>query len=132
MIRLNEQYLGSVLSVKSGLLTWHTKTGYYEIQALNSEHVVSCAKIIQLLKHRESALKSHRRGSKHKELAAFKIAQRSAPISQYMSFNVTVASPSSSDKPGPLMSCGLDFSPSVRDASAETPSLSASLKEMLV
>ena len=42
------------------------------------------------------------------------------------------ASSSSSDKPGPLMSCGLDSSPSVRDASAETPSSSASLKETLV
>ena len=78
VIRLNEQYLGSVLSVKTGLLTWHTKTEHYEIQALNSEHVISCAKIIQLLKHGESALKSHRRGSKHKELAAFKIVQLSA------------------------------------------------------
>ena len=42
------------------------------------------------------------------------------------------ASSSSSDKPGLLMSCGLHSSPSVRDASAETPSSSASLKEMLV
>jgi len=42
------------------------------------------------------------------------------------------ASSSSSDKPGPLMSCGLDSNPSVRDASAETPSSSASLKETLV
>ena len=39
------------------------------------------------------------------------------------------ASSSSSDKPGPLMSCGLHSSPSVRDASAETPSSSAFLEE---
>ena len=42
------------------------------------------------------------------------------------------ASSSSSDKPGPLMSCGLDSSPSMHDASVETPSSSASLKETLV
>ena len=41
------------------------------------------------------------------------------------------ASSSSSDKPGLLMSCGLYSSPSVRDASAETPRSSASLKETL-
>ena len=49
------------------------------------------------------------------------------PITQFMSSKA--ASSSSSDKPGPLMSCGLHSSPSVRDASAETPSSSASLKE---
>ena len=70
--------------------------------------------------------RSHRTGSKHKELAAL-IAERSVPITQFMSSKA--ASSSSSDKPGPLMSCGLHSSPSVRDASAETPSSSASLKE---
>ena len=70
--------------------------------------------------------RSHRRGSKHKELAAL-IAERSVPIIQFMSSKAV--SSSSSDKPGPLMSCGLHSSPSVRDASAETPSSSASLKE---
>ena len=44
MIKLNEQCLGSVLSAKTGLLTWRTKTGYYEIQALNTKHVVACDK----------------------------------------------------------------------------------------
>ena len=44
VIKLNEQHLGSVLSAKTGLLTWRTKTGYYEIQALNTGHVVTCAK----------------------------------------------------------------------------------------
>ena len=68
----------------------------------------------------------HRRGSKHKELAAL-IAERSVPITQFMSSKA--ASLSSSDKPGPLMSCGLHSSPSVRDASAETPSSSAFLDE---
>ena len=66
--------------------------------------------------------RSHRRGSKHKELAA--------PLTQFMSSKA--ASSSSSDKPGPLMSCGLDSSPSMHDASVETPSSSASLKETLV
>ena len=70
--------------------------------------------------------RSHRRGSKHKELAAL-IAERSVPITQFMSSKAT--SLSSSDKPGPLMSCGLHSSPSVRDTSAETPSSFASLKE---
>ena len=70
--------------------------------------------------------RSHRRGSKHKELAAL-IAERSVPITQFMSSKA--ASSSSSDKPGPLMSCGLHSSPSVRDASAETPSSSAFLEE---
>ena len=70
--------------------------------------------------------RSHRTGSKHKELEAL-IAERSVPITQFMSSKA--ASSSSSDKPGPLMSCGLHSSPSVRDASAETPSSSASLKE---
>ena len=70
--------------------------------------------------------RSHRRGSKHKELAAL-IAERSVPITQFMSSKA--ASLSSSDKPGPLMSCGLHSSPSVRDASAETPSSSAFLDE---
>ena len=51
VIKLNEQYLGSVLSAKTGLLTWRTETGYYEIQGLNTGHVVICAKIIRLLKH---------------------------------------------------------------------------------
>ena len=69
---------------------------------------------------------SHRRGSKHKELAAL-VAERSVPITQFMSSKAT--SLSSSDKPGPLMSCGLHSSPSVRDAGAETPSSFASLKE---
>ena len=49
------------------------------------------------------------------------------PITQFMSSKA--ASSSSSDKPGPLMSCGLHSSPSVRDASAETPSSSAFLEE---
>ena len=70
--------------------------------------------------------RSNRRGSKHKELTAL-IAERSVPIIQFMSSKAV--SSSSSDKPGPLMSCGLHSSPSVRDASAETPSSSASLKE---
>ena len=70
--------------------------------------------------------RSHRRGSKHKELAAL-IAERSVPIIQFMSSKAV--SSSSSDKPGPLMSCGLHSSPSVRDASAETPSSSAFLDE---
>ena len=70
--------------------------------------------------------RSNRRGSKHKELAAL-IAEWSVPIIQFMSSKAV--SSSSSDKPGPLMSCGLHSSPSVRDASAETPSSSASLKE---
>ena len=74
----------------------------------------------------ESALKSHVRGRKHKELAAL-IAVWSAPITQFMSSNT--ASSSSSDKPGPLTSRGLDSSPSVRHESAETPSSSASLKK---
>ena len=39
------------------------------------------------------------------------------------------ASSSNSDQPGPLMSCGLHSSPEVRDASAETLSSSASLRE---
>ena len=77
----------------------------------------------------ESALKSHMRGRRHKELAAL-TAERSAPITQFMSSNA--ASSSRSDKPGPLTSHHLDSSPSVHDASAETPSSSASLKEMLV
>ena len=70
--------------------------------------------------------RSHRRGSKHKELAVL-IAERSVPITQFMSSKA--ASSSSSDKPGPLVSCGLHSSPSVRDASAKIPSSSASLKE---
>ena len=70
--------------------------------------------------------RSHRRGSKHKELTAL-IAERSVPITQFMSSKA--ASSSSSDKPGPLMSCGLPSSPSVRDARAETPSSSAFLEE---
>ena len=70
--------------------------------------------------------RSNRRGSKHKELAAL-IAERSVPIIQFMSSKAV--SSSSSDKPGPLMSCGLHSSPSVRDAGAETPSSFASLKE---
>ena len=49
------------------------------------------------------------------------------PITQFMSSKA--ASSSSSDKPGALMSCGLHSSPSVRDASAETPSSSAFLEE---
>ena len=77
----------------------------------------------------ESALKCHMGGRKHKELAVL-IAERSAQITQFMSSNA--ASSSSSDKPGPLTSCDLDSSPSVRDASAETPSSSAYLKETLV
>ena len=44
--------------------------------------------------------RSHRRGSKHKELAAL-IAERSVPITQFMSSKAT--SLSSSDKPGPLI-----------------------------
>ena len=70
--------------------------------------------------------RSHRRGSKHKELAAL-IAERSVPITQFMSSKA--ASSSSSDKPGPLVSCDLHSSPSVRDATAKIPSSSASLKE---
>ena len=70
--------------------------------------------------------RSHRRGSKHKEFAAL-IAERSVPITQFMSSKA--ASLSNSDKPGPLMSCCLHSSPSVHDATAETPSSSASLKE---
>ena len=77
----------------------------------------------------ESALKSHMRGSKHKELAAF-IAERSVPITQYMSSNT--ASSSSTDNPGPLTSHRLDSSPLVLDASAETPSSCTSLKQTLV
>ena len=49
------------------------------------------------------------------------------PITQFMSSKA--ASSSSSDKPGLLMSCGLHSSPSVRDASVETPNSSASIKE---
>ena len=44
VIKLNEQCLGSVLSKKTGLLTRYTKTGYYKTQALNTKHVVACAK----------------------------------------------------------------------------------------
>ena len=44
--------------------------------------------------------RSHRRGSKHKESAAL-IAERSVPITQFMSSKAT--SLSSSDKPGPYM-----------------------------
>ena len=69
------------------------------------------------------------RGRRHKELAAL-IAERSAPITQFMSSNAALSS--SSEKAGPLTSRGLDSSPSVCDASAETPSSSASLKERLV
>ena len=67
--------------------------------------------------------------SQERELAAL-IAERSAPITQFMSSKA--ASSSNSDKPGLLMSCGLHSSPSVRDASAETSSSSASVKETLV
>ena len=44
VIKLNEQCPGSVLSKKTGLLTRYTKTGYYKTQALNTKHVVTCAK----------------------------------------------------------------------------------------
>ena len=51
--------------MKSGLLTWRTKTGYYEIQALNTKHVVACAKkSFDCSNMGESALKCHMRGRK--------------------------------------------------------------------
>ena len=69
------------------------------------------------------------RGSKYKQLAAF-IAEQSVPSTRYMSSNA--ASSSGTDNPGPLTSCVLDSSPSVRDASAETPSSCASLTQTFV
>lgn len=71
MIKLNEQFLGSVLSAKTGLLMWRTKTRYYEIQVVITKHVVAFGKNhLTAQTMGESALKSHMRGSKHKELAA--------------------------------------------------------------
>jgi len=90
-----------------------------------------CQKSFDCSNMGESALKSHMRGSKHKELAAF-IAERSVPITQYMSSNAASSSSYSTDNPGPLTSHGLDSSPLVLDASAETPSSSTSLKQTLV
>ena len=113
---------------------WTSHVAYKDwiLRDSSSQHKARC-RLCQKSFYRsnmgESALKSHRRGSKHKYLAAL-ITERSAPISQFMSLNA--ASSSSSDKPGPLMSCDLDSSPSVRDASAETPSSSASLKKTLI
>ena len=113
---------------------WTSHVAYKDwiLRDSSSQHKARCRlcqKSFDCSNMGESALKSHMGGRKHKELAAL-IAERSAPITQFMSSNA--ASSSSSDKPGPLTSRGVDSSPSVRDASAETPSSSASLKETLV
>ena len=113
---------------------WTSHVAYKDwiLRDSSSQHKARCRlcqKSFDCSNMGESALKSHMGGRKHKELAAL-IAERSAPMTQFMSSNAP--SSSSSDKPGPLKSRGVDSSPSVRDASAETPSSSASLKETLV
>ena len=86
-------------------------------------------KIIWLLKHGGI----HPQKSHERELVQTISCIYSWAIStNYSVYVFKPASSSGTDNPGPLTSCGLDSSPSVRDASAETPSSCASLKQMFV